>query len=44
MKINIFCYIFFIKEFPMTGSGKIQKFKLKDIGLQMLVEQGVEVV
>jgi glyoxylase-like metal-dependent hydrolase (beta-lactamase superfamily II) len=27
-----------------TGSGKIQKFKLKDIGLQMLKEQGVEVI
>jgi len=37
-------YIFFIKEFPMTGSGKIQKFKLRDLGLQWLKEKGVEVV
>lgn len=37
-------YIFFIKEFPMTGSGKIQKFKLRDLGLQWLKENGVEVV
>ena len=27
-------YIFFVDEFPMTGSGKIQKFKLKDVGLE----------
>ena len=26
----------------MTGSGKIQKFKLKDIGLQLCKEQGIE--
>lgn len=37
-------YILFVEEFPLTGSGKIQKFKLKDIGLQMLQEQGVTVV
>jgi fatty-acyl-CoA synthase len=37
-------YIFFIKEYPMTGSGKIQKFKLRDLGLQWLKEKGVEVV
>ncbi len=37
-------YILFVEEFPLTGSGKIQKFKLKDIGLQMLKEQGVEVL
>jgi len=37
-------YIFFIKEFPMTGSGKIQKFKLRDLGLQWLKEKGVDVV
>jgi len=37
-------YIFFINEFPMTGSGKIQKYKLKDIGLQLLQEQNIEVV
>ncbi|MEG1748924.1 MAG: AMP-binding protein [Tannerellaceae bacterium] len=34
-------YIFFIDAFPMTGSGKIQKFKLKDLSLQLLAEQGV---
>ncbi|MDR0732839.1 MAG: AMP-binding protein [Dysgonamonadaceae bacterium] len=29
-------YVFFVTTFPLTGSGKIQKFKLKDIGLGML--------
>ena len=37
-------YIFFIDEFPMTGSGKIQKFKLKDLGLQLCKEQGIEII
>lgn len=37
-------YILFVEGFPLTGSGKIQKFKLKDIGLKMLHEQGVEVI
>jgi fatty-acyl-CoA synthase len=29
-------YVFFVDAFPLTGSGKIQKFKLKDIAIQML--------
>ena len=37
-------YIFFVKEFPMTGSGKIQKFKLKDVGLQLCKEKGIEII
>lgn len=37
-------YIFFVNSFPLTGGGKIQKFKLKDIGLNLLKEQGVEVI
>lgn len=37
-------YIFFIDEFPMTGSGKIQKFKLKDLGIRLCEERGVEVI
>jgi fatty-acyl-CoA synthase len=35
-------YVFFVNEFPMTGSGKIQKFKLKDLSLKLLAEQGTE--
>ena len=37
-------YVLFVEGFPLTGSGKIQKFKLKEIGLNMLKEQGVEVL
>lgn len=37
-------YIFFVNSFPLTGSGKIQKFKLKDIVLNLLKEQGVDVI
>ncbi|MFI3303120.1 MAG: AMP-binding protein [Rikenellaceae bacterium] len=37
-------YIFFIEEFPMTASGKIQKYKLKDLGVQLMAERGEEIV
>jgi fatty-acyl-CoA synthase len=37
-------YVFFVTEFPLTGSGKIQKFKLKDVGLKLLKDAGVEVI
>ncbi len=37
-------YIFFVDEFPMTASGKIQKFKLKEVGLKQLSEQGIVVI
>ena len=29
-------YVTFVKEFPMTGSGKVQKFKLKEQALERL--------
>jgi fatty-acyl-CoA synthase len=34
-------YVFFVKEFPMTGSGKIQKFKLRELSLHLLAAQGI---
>lgn len=34
-------YIFFVDSFPMTASGKIQKFKLKDLSLELLAKQGI---
>ena len=37
-------YVFFIDQFPMTGSGKIQKFKLKDIGVELCAKQGIEII
>jgi len=36
-------YVFFLEAYPMTGSGKIQKFKLREMSLGLLKEQGVEV-
>jgi fatty-acyl-CoA synthase len=36
-------YIFFLETFPMTGSGKIQKFKLRQMSLKLLKAQGIEV-
>ena len=37
-------YIFFVEGYPMTASGKIQKYRLKDIGLDLLKEKGIDVV
>ncbi|MDC1106569.1 AMP-binding protein [Prolixibacteraceae bacterium] len=37
-------YIFFVDTYPMTASGKIQKYKLKDVGLKLLKKAGVEVI
>ena len=37
-------YIAFMDGFPMTASGKIQKFRLKDLGLQLCKEQGIEII
>ena len=37
-------YIFFVEEFPMTASGKIQKYKLRELSIKLLEEQGIEVV
>ena len=35
-------YVFFIDSYPMTSSGKIQKFKLRDIGAEKVRELGIE--
>ena len=37
-------YIFFVDEFPMTASGKIQKYKLRELSLELLREKGTEPV
>lgn len=37
-------YIFFVDEYPLTGSGKIQKFRLREMALELCKEQGVEIV
>ena len=43
-KYKIPRYVFFIKEFPMTGSGKIQKFRLREMAVEMCEAQGIEIV
>jgi len=37
-------YIFFVDEFPMTASGKIQKYKLRELSIELLEKKGIEVV
>jgi fatty-acyl-CoA synthase len=37
-------YIFFIKEYPMTSSGKIQKFRLRDMSIELLNKDGIEII
>jgi fatty-acyl-CoA synthase len=36
--------VFFVDEFPLTGSGKIQKFKLKELSLKLCEQMGIEVI
>jgi fatty-acyl-CoA synthase len=36
-------YVVFVDSFPMTASGKIQKYKMRESSLQMLKERGIEV-
>lgn len=31
-------YVFWVREYPKTASGKIQKFKLREMGMEMLKE------
>ncbi len=42
-KYKIPRYVFFVKEYPMTGSGKIQKFKMKDLSLELAKKEGITV-
>ncbi|MEE4285921.1 MAG: AMP-binding protein [Mariniphaga sp.] len=37
-------YIFFVKEFPMTASGKIQKYKLSEQSVEMCKAKGIEII
>ncbi len=36
-------YIFFVDSFPMTASGKIQKYKLSELGKKWCTEKGIEI-
>jgi acyl-CoA synthetase (AMP-forming)/AMP-acid ligase II len=35
-------YVFWVKEYPKTASGKIQKFKLREMGMQMLKDAEIK--
>ncbi len=37
-------YIFFVDEFPMTASGKIQKYKLSELSLELSRKKGIEII
>ncbi len=34
-RFKIPTYVFFVEEFPMTASGKIQKYKLSELGVEL---------
>ncbi|MDD3078529.1 MAG: AMP-binding protein [Paludibacter sp.] len=37
-------YIFFVKKYPLTGSGKIQKFRLREMALEMCKAESIQIV
>ena len=37
-------YIFFVDAFPMTASGKIQKYKLSELSVELCHQKGVEII
>ncbi len=37
-------YIFFVKEYPMTASGKIQKYKLSELSVELCKAGGIEII
>lgn len=37
-------HIFFVREFPMTASGKIQKYKLSELGLKLCREKNITII
>jgi fatty-acyl-CoA synthase len=38
-RIKVPRYVFFVGEYPMTGSGKIQKYRLRELGAKLAAEQ-----
>ena len=37
-------YIFFVNDFPMTASGKIQKYKLSKLSVELCRQKGIEII
>ena len=42
-KYKIPRYVFFVDAFPLTGSGKIQKFRLREMALELCKKEGIEI-
>lgn len=43
-KYKIPRYVFVIDTFPMTGSGKIQKFRLREMALELCEAKGIDIL
>jgi fatty-acyl-CoA synthase len=43
-KYKIPRYVFVVDAFPMTGSGKIQKFRLREMALELCKTNGIEIL
>jgi len=43
-KYKIPRYVFFVDTFPMTGSGKIQKFRLREMALELCEKNGIVIL
>ncbi|MFA7583709.1 MAG: AMP-binding protein, partial [Proteiniphilum sp.] len=43
-KYKIPRYVFFVDSFPLTGSGKIQKFRLREMALELCRMEGIEIL
>jgi len=37
-RIKVPKFVFFVDEYPMTGSGKIQKYRLRELGAKLAGE------
>lgn len=37
-------YVFFVDDFPMTGSGKIQKFRLRELAVDLCEKQEIQII
>lgn len=37
-------YVFFVDDFPMTGSGKIQKFRLRELAVDLCEKQDIQII
>lgn len=43
-KYKIPRYVFFVDAFPMTGSGKIQKFRLREMALELCEKEHIKIL